>query len=683
MSKVAVITIRHWKSLLCLNLILVAATVGSVALSPRIWTARTQFIIPDTTSKLDASLGTLGSLRNGDTSFSSTQVNPLKVQASIMTSNAVLTGVWASDPEKSNYSSIANYSKLFKASPEEQTTNIALAVSGSSPELARERAIALTEAYQKRLNELRRVQGTAREQFSRSKVDQAQQRLSHAQTTLAEFKKSSGLVNIEEQTQGIVSAINTLTTAQAQSVAQAQANEARINTLSTRIGLTPTQAVHSLRLGENKDYQFIRQKLSEVEALLLKARARYTDQEPQVQLLLTQRNELGRQLERYVAQAAANTKGVDALLGSNPDGREALIQQLVVAESESSAQRRQATQLQRQVDKLNTALKSIPVNQARLLELQQHYDVAQGVYKGLIAQVQQANIDAFNSYPNVQILDAPTVDPKPSSPKISLAIVNSILASIIGSIALILLLERLNPLLSQKDLETIDFPIVARIYRLQHSAIELALGNETEVEFQRLGSTVSSHSLKDRRLLITSSNVGEGKTTVTLGLAKALVDLGFRVLVVDGDFRQAKLSQRLGASQEPTSNNLPISIGTRLDLVPTVPKQGRIIELIKRRHFKRSLAAAQSSNNYDYVLVDTAPVSLTNETALMAEAIPNVLFVVRPGISDRNSVNDSLGQLAQHNAQVVGLVTNEVDTKTKASEYEFNIHSTLSNVTSE
>jgi hypothetical protein len=70
MSKVAVITIRHWKSLLCLNLILVAATVGSVALSPRIWTARTQFIIPDTTSKLDASLGTLGSLRNGDTSFS-------------------------------------------------------------------------------------------------------------------------------------------------------------------------------------------------------------------------------------------------------------------------------------------------------------------------------------------------------------------------------------------------------------------------------------------------------------------------------------------------------------------------------------------------------------------------------------------------------------------------------------
>lgn len=667
--------------MLCLNLILVAATAGSVALSPRIWTARSQFIIPDTTSKLDVSLGTLGSIRNGDTSFSSTQVNPLKVQASIMTSNAVIKGVWASDPEKSKYSSLASYSKLFKASPEEQTTNIALAVSGSSPELARNRAIAFTEAYQQRLNELRRVQGTAREQFSRSKVEQAQQRLSHAQIALAQFKKSSGLVNIESQTQGIVSAINTLTTAQAQAVAQANSSEARIKTLSTRIGLTPDQAVRSLRLGENKDYQFIRQKLSEVEAALLKTRARYTDEDPQVQSLLSQRNQLGRQLERYIAQAAANTKVIDASLSSSPDGREALIQQLIVAESEGSAQRRQATQLQSQVDKLNTALKSIPANQARLLELQQQYDVAEGVYKGLIAQVQQANIDAFNSYPNVQILDSPTVDPKPSSPKISLAIVNGILASVIGSIALILLLERLNPLLSPKDLETIDFPIVARISRLQHSAIELALGNETEVEFQRLGSAISSHSLKDRRLLVTSSNVGEGKTTVTLGLARALADLGFRVLVVDGDFRQAKLSQRLGSSQGLTDDNRPIAVGHSLDLLPTVPKQGRIVEVIKRRRFKQSLAAAQSSNNYDYVLVDSAPVSLTNETARMAEAIPNVLFVVRPGISDRNSVNDSLGQLATHDAQVVGLVTNEVDTKTKASEYDFNLHSTHSTVT--
>ena len=226
--------------------------------------------------------------------------------------------------------------------------------------------------------------------------------------------------------------------------------------------------------------------------------------------------------------------------------------------------------------------------------------------------------------------------------------------------------------MSPKDLQTIKFPIVVRISRLKHSPVELALGNETEAEFQGLASAISSQSLKDRRLLVTSSNVGEGKTTVTLGLARALADLGFRVLVVDGDLRQAELSRRLGYEKELTDSKRPISVEPRLDLVPTLPKQGRIVEVIKRKRFKQCLAAAQSSNKYDYVLVDSAPVGLTSDTALMAAAIPNVLFVVRPGISDRNSVNNSLEQLAQHNAQVVGLVLNDVETNTKAYEYGLN-----------
>ncbi|NEP54370.1 MAG: hypothetical protein F6K65_38505, partial [Moorea sp. SIO3C2] len=52
-------------------------------------------------------------------------------------------------------------------------------------------------------------------------------------------------------------------------------------------------------------------------------------------------------------------------------------------------------------------------------------------------------------------------------------------------------------------------------------------------------------------------------------------------------------------------------------------------------------------------------------TALMAAVIPNLLFVVRPEISKRDFVSDSLEQLAQHNAQLLGLVVNGVETKSK------------------
>jgi uncharacterized protein involved in exopolysaccharide biosynthesis/Mrp family chromosome partitioning ATPase len=679
MGKVAAITIRHWKSILVLNLLVLAATVAKVTTSPKAWTATAQLILPQKNGNLDANLGTLGSLRNAEPGFSS-EVNPLKVQASILTSDALLERVLASDPEKSNFPRLLSYKQLFKVSPQEQSTIISLAVSGSTPQLARRRAIALTDAYQERLNELRQADSVSRKQFSQKELEQARETLTQAQMALAQFKQSSGLVNSEAQTQGIVSTINTLTTAQAQAQAQARASENRVTVLSARLSLSPDQAIRSLGLGENKDYQFVQNKLAEVEANLVKVRATFTDNHPTVQKLFSERDELQRQLQGYIAQAAGGTR-VDTTVASGSDGRATLIQQLIMAESEASGQQRQADQLQSQIEKLNTALSALPGNQARLLELQRQVDVAEGVYKGLVAQVQQNNINAFDTYPNVQVLDPPKVDSKPSSPKNSLTVLSGLMASIIGSIALVLLLESRNPLLSPKDLQAIKFPIVVRIPWLKHSGMGLELGTETAVEFQRLASAISLQPLKDRRLLVTSAIMGEGKTTLTLGLATALADLGFRVLIVDGDFRKAELSRRLGYAQQLNSADAPllangiqqpVRIQPSLDLLPTLPKKGKIVELVRRGRFEQSLAAAQSAGDYDYVLIDSAPVSLTSETALMAAVIPNVLFVVRPGTSYSNSVNDSLDQLAQHHAQILGLVVNGVETNSKSYPYRSN-----------
>lgn len=679
MGKVAAIATRHWKSLFILNLLVLAATVGKLATSPKVWTATAQLILPQKSGNLDANLGTLGSLRNADPGFSS-EVNPLKVQASILTSDALLERVLDSDPEKSKFSRLANYKRLFKASPQEQSTIVSLAVSASTPELARQRTNTLLEVYQQRLNELRQADSTSRKQFSQKELNQARERLSQAQIALARFKQSTGLVNSEAQTQGIVTAINNLTTVQAQVLAQAQASENRIRVLSTRLSLTPNQAIRSLGLGENQNYQFVRSKLAEVDAQLVKLRATFTDNHPTVQKLLSERDELQRKLQDYIAQSAGGTR-VDTTVSTGTDGRATLIQQLVLAESEATGQQRQAEQLQREIAKLNAALKSLPASQAQLLELQRQVDVAEGVYKGLVAQVQQNNINAFDTYPNVQVLDPAKVDSKPSGPKRSITVLSGLMASLIGSIALVLFLESRNPLLSPKDLQSIKFPIVVRIPRLRNSGLSWQVGTETEVEFQRLASAISLQPLNDRRLLITSAIMGEGKTTVTLGLARALADLGFRVLLVDGDFRKAELSRRLGYGRERESADAvrlanevqqPISVEPSLDLLPTLPKQGKIVELVRRGRFEQSLAVAESADNYDYVLVDSAPVSLTSETALMANVVPNVLFVVRPGTSYSNSVNESLDQLDQHRAKILGLVINGVEANSKAYPYRSN-----------
>ncbi|MCY6490774.1 GumC family protein [Leptolyngbya sp. GGD] len=671
MKKIALIASRHWKALLGLNAVVILGTIGAMLTTPKVWTAQAQLILPSSNGgNLDANLGTLGSYRNSDPSFSP-QVNPLKIQEAILTSDAILEKAWAADPERDAANKPRNYGQFFEVTSLEQTSVMLLSVTGSSPDIAKQRAEAILNAYRQRLSELRQANNNTRDGFSQKQLEQAQRRLTEAQTALAQFKQSTGLVNNEEQTKGLVGTINTLEAAQAQVQAESQATRDRANTLATRLNLSPTDAVQALGLDQNEDYKELRSKLTEVESTLGKLRSTFTDRSPQVQRAIVERDTLRNQLQQYVGQAAGRiSANTDFTTGA--EGRNTLIEQLVLAETNANGQQRQAEQLQQQIDQRQKILNQLPANQAKLNALQRQADVAEGVYKGLVAQTQQSNIDAFNAYPNIQELNAPFVDAKPSSPKKSLMAINALLASVIGSIALILLLEARNPLLTPKDLQALKFSLVARIPKLKRLAIEPNSSFEGEIEFQRVASAISLQPLKGIRLLIASAITGEGKTTVALQLAHALTELGFRVLLVDGDFRKAQLSHQLGYLSDRSVGDQVISLQPNLDFVPTMPQTGKIVDLVKRGRFERYLAVAESQKDYDYVLVDSAPVSSTSETALMAAIVPYVLFVVRPGISARNVVNNSLEQLTQHHAKLLGLVINGVEVQGHAYSYHSN-----------
>jgi len=668
--------------LLGLNSVLLATTIYAATIyadkaSPPVWTAGAQLNLPQTTDALNADMGPLGNVNRSGISISR-ELNPLQIQTAIITSNVVLERVRASDPERGLYPSLTVYKGLFEVTPQEQTTIISLEAEGSSPELAHKRVATLIEVYQQRLNELRRSDSQVREQFAQKDFEKAQRDLTQAQVALAKFKQSTGIANVDEQTKGLVAAINNLQTTQATVTAEAEANETQAQAVAARLRTTPQQAMDSLRLAENKEYQGIREEVSLVETALAQARGKFTEQSPQVQALLLQRQELRRELSQRLTTAIPGVKAetVDTTLGGSggntKDSRIDMITELVRSQTAAKGLQQQASQLQSQVDKLRGQLSSISTNQAQLADLQRQYEIAEGVYKGIIAQLQQAKTNPFNVYPNVQTLDDPNIAPKPLGPKRWLIVLGGMLASFFGSIALVLFLENRKPLLSSKDLQQVDYPVLVCISRLKRPRLGWELEANAEIEFQRLASAIGSLMLENQRLMITSATFGEGKTTVTLGLAIALVKLGFRVLVVDSDLRQAEMSRRLGHAQtgRQTGYQHPVPVYPQLDLLPapSMPRD-KIAEFFARGSFEQHLNVIQDAGNYDYVLVDSAPVSLAIEPTLMSAAIPNVLFVVRPGISDRYSVMDGFEQFTRHNARIAGLVVNGVESRTEGHRY--------------
>lgn len=685
MNNITSIITRQWKSLVALNLIVIAMAGFKIKTASKVWSSQAQLIMPDTGSNLKANLGTLGSLNSSNAGFSST-INPLIAQQTILTSNVVMERMLEIDPKPEEFSSIGSYKGLFEIEIAEKSTTMTLIVASSSSELAQERARNWINVYQERLNELRKHESLARVDFSQDQLTEAKDKLNYTQQQLAEFETYSGLVSTEAQTQGMVSLIDQLTSAKLQAETQALANEKRVAVLSSRLAMSPEQAMRAVSLSENQDYQKFRDKLREVEIRLKELSATHTENNPLVRDLRSQREELLNKYQQYIDETAGS-EVVDLTIANN-SGRTSLIQQLVTAETEAEAQRKEANELEQKISQLRATLQSIPVRKKDLQKLQKEQDVAEGVYQGLIAKIQQTKIDSFNSYPQVQVLEPPTKHPKLVSPDKMLIKLNALLASIVGSTALVILLEKRNPLLKSHDLNSYNFPIISCIHQLKYfgkaaqksdnlSNILFSPNQSTEIDFQRLASAISLKPIENRRLLITSAIAGEGKTTVTVGLAKALVDLGFRVLMVDADFHKAELTKTISSmtlfretfSLIEQTDDTPIEILSNLYLQTARPQQTNTAALVKQGRFEQNIASAEARNNYDYIIVDSAPVSLTSETALMAETINNVLFVVRPNSSERNSVYSSFEQLNQHQAKILGLVVNGVETNSRHYSY--------------
>ena len=728
---------RHRNPLIWLNLIVLSGTLLSATVLadiwyPPVWKVRAKLNVPSAGGNLNADLGTLGSLNDGGVGFSK-EVSPLQIQSTIITSDAVMEKTLSIDPEKEAFPSVKSFKGLFTVEPQPQSTVILLEVRGSSTEVALARARNLGKAYQQRLNELRSLDVNDRQEFSQGELKQAQDKLIEAEQELSEFRLSRGIVDIAGQTQQLVSSINQLRTQLTLLQSEAEASQTRAEIAASYFKITPEQAIQALNLSGNREYQEVRQQLAQTEIELSEARSQYKDSSPQVQNLLFKRKQLTQKLAERFSMAIPNisSQEIDPSLGGNSSSKRLdIISELIASQTASQGLQQQTIQIQNQIAKLTSELDTISANKTKLVELERKHDIAEGVYKGIVAQINRSKIDNFNSYPSVQLIDGPNIDPKPDKASKKLILLGGMMASIFGSVGLLLFLESSSPLLSPRDLMLVELPILFSVARLDEPYLsynsnsdrqlqqnsegsssknilepgdgELASSylplykgksskrddeaiygygrqydNSAEREFERLATIVRSLVLENRRIMITSAMAGEGKTTITLGLAISLMELGFRVLLVDGDIQRASLSKHLNIVPEKQEadgvENQPIvNLSHGLDFIPApvVPRK-KTAQFFAGGNFQQYLDQVQTEGNYDYVLVDSSPVYLTSESMLMTPIVENVLFVVRPGESDRHSVLNSLEQLKLHKAQIQGLILNGVDSPSSSYRYSY------------
>ncbi|MCH7751181.1 MAG: polysaccharide biosynthesis tyrosine autokinase [Planctomycetes bacterium] len=238
----------------------------------------------------------------------------------------------------------------------------------------------------------------------------------------------------------------------------------------------------------------------------------------------------------------------------------------------------------------------------------------------------------------------------------------------------------------------LQVPILSMVRKLDplpgsglESIHTFALPNSAESEaFRTLRTTLSVGGEVHDRLLISSSEPGDGKTTVAANLSVAFAQAGKKTLLIDADLRRPGLSVLLGlkgrqgvadllASEEPVELLAPNFIHRTeldgLDILPVGLRRPNPAELLSGKAFVDLLAWADSL--YDRVIVDCPPVLAVSDAQIVGQSVDGAILVVRPDKNHRRSVIRAVESFQDSGCQVVGVVANAISNEAGGYGYGF------------
>ena len=163
-----------------------------------------------------------------------------------------------------------------------------------------------------------------------------------------------------------------------------------------------------------------------------------------------------------------------------------------------------------------------------------------------------------------------------------------------------------------------------------------------------------------KTILITSSVPGEGKSNVAVNLAITLADSGKRVVLVDCDMRKST-NTITGKDRTQLANALVNfkDLGIVVLPVGTIPPNPS--ELLATKAMENTFEALKQV--YDYIIVDTPPVSVVTDAAVLCKYVDGALLVVRPGVTTIEGAQLSKKNLEAVNARILGVVMNGYNVK--------------------
>lgn len=361
----------------------------------------------------------------------------------------------------------------------------------------------------------------------------------------------------------------------------------------------------------------------------------------------------------------------------------------------------QIASLDAQLAQFGDQLDLVPAREVEFLRLAREQKLLEEVYTLIQTRLKEAQIEAASEAANVQLLDAALVPEHPAFPRPVLILVLAVGLGIAAGVSGAFVREYLNPrVLTRQDIigATDGLPVVGAIPRMRKGAI----GGGAQGRWTRLphSSTTAPERLVARGdphspaaeayrtlrtnlmrltldgpscvLIVTSASAEDGKSTSASNLALALAQQGTPTLLVDADLRAGHMHDAFGVAREPGLADVLLGraslddavrtvsagdVGSPLHLIPTGTIPSTPAELLDSDRMRALLDELRA--RYRVIVMDTPPLNLVADAAVLATVTDAALLVARMGSTPKVALQEAAERLRALHVPASGVVVND------------------------
>ncbi len=503
---------------------------------------------------------------------------------------------------------------------------------------------------------LRELKSGAVEVLSKETLPAIRKRVEDADQVLQDFQASTGYTDFEEHHRSLIESRRALESRLTQLLLKRAKDKAELQALSAYGGGDGVSGLFNPAFHSTRSLEPLALERAKLNSDLAKEEKLFKDRHPR---LIELREQL-RMTETKIREAIQGT--------------------LKALESELAAVEGEAKTLAQEVSIVEKAMADAAKNLNRFKRLDAELLAAKEVYNSYLKKHGETSATTGASLGSVRVVDDATPPQAPFKPRIFM---NLALAGVVGlllGIGGIFFTEQLDDRIqSPREVEAfVGLEVLAVIPRLS----EAAKAGEAPILLDEHSALPEFESFRGLRaeiitrlekvqgakvVCVLSALQSEGKSTVTVNLAKVLAMEGRRVLILDADLRRPSQRKLIGSTDGPGLEEvLRGTVGVEkavqrtrvagVDVLSAREGSSGAAELAGSPRFEEALAWAKA--HYDLILIDSAPVNQVSESPLVARRADLTVLVVREGQTSRSAAQLARRRLESMQVRMAGAVLN-------------------------